>query len=260
MNVQDIAITLIDPHPANPAGRVAETEELLAMLENIRDRGLLFPIRVVCEPKTRRYTVVAGHRRLWCKRRLEHQTIACIVEDGPVKDGDVLIDQISENVHRAAYKAVQQSKLFRLLQEQLKLNNKQLAQRLNYSEASVSMYLSILKLSPALLDAIDDERLAFSTAVEIVKVENPKVRDDLARRAMEGASRAEVMAAIVGDKPKAKRLTLKRGDLTVTALEKLTPAAVARGLEELLKKARKAATEGHSLESLTQRGQPEEAP
>ncbi|MGL6076756.1 MAG: ParB/RepB/Spo0J family partition protein [Fimbriiglobus sp.] len=260
MIVQDISIALIDPHPANPVGRVAETEELLALLENIRTRGLLFPIRVVREPTTGRYTVVAGHRRLWCKRRLDHQDIACIVEDGPVKDGDVLIDQISENVHRAAYKPVEQARLFRLLQEQLKLNNKQMAQRLNYSEASVSMYLGILKLSPALLDAIDDERLAFSTAVEIVKVENPKVRDDLAQRAMDGASRAEIMATILGGKPKAKRLTLRRGDLTVTALEKLTPTAVVRGLEELLKKARKAVTEGHSLESLIPRGQPEEAP
>jgi ParB/RepB/Spo0J family partition protein len=259
MNVQDIPISLIDPHPANPVGRVVETEELLALLENIRTRGLLFPIRVVRDHKSGRYTVVAGHRRLWCKRRLEHQDIACIVEDGPVKDGEVLIDQISENVHRAAYKPVEQARLFRLLQDQLKLNSKQMAQRLNYAESSVRQYLSILRLPGPMLDAIDDGRLAFSTAVQIVKVDDPVVRDDLAQRAMQGASRAEIMAAIIGDKPKAKRVPLLSGDLTVTALESVPPATAARHLEKLLKKVRKAVTEGHSLESLTQRGQPEEA-
>lgn len=259
MNVQDIPIALIDPHPANPIGRVAENAELLALLDNIRDRGLLFPIRVVREQKTGRYTVVAGHRRLWCKRRLEHVDIACVVEDGPAAEGDILVDQISENLHREAYKPGEQARLFRLLQTQLKLTNKQMAQRLHYSEASVSMYLSILKLGPESLDAIDDGRLAFSTAVEIVKVENLTVREDLIRRAMNGATRAEIVAAILNDTPKAKRLTLQRGDLTVTALEKLTPAAVVRGLEDLLKKARKAAAEGHGLDALDHKSRGKEA-
>lgn len=251
MNVQDIPLALIDPSPFNPAGRVAESADLLALLESIRDQGLLTPIRVSREPKTGRYVIVAGHRRWWCKRRLEHADIACVVEDGPPAAGKLILDQIAENVHRLAFRPAELGRVIRRLQDEAKLTQKQVAERLHYSEALVSSHLSLLKLPEALQDAVDDGRLAASVAVLLAKADDPAVRDDLARRAMAGASRAEIAAAVAGTRPAARRRVLRAGPLAVTLSGSTPLPAVIRGLQELLKQARKAAADGRGLDALT---------
>lgn len=158
-----VDIGQVVPDPDQPRTEFSD-EALDRLAASIRDHGQLTPIRVRWSADLGKWVIVVGERRWRATRRAGLAAIDCVFVDGELSRGELLSQQLIENLLREDLRPVEEAKAFR---ELLALNGwtgKQLADALRVPPSKVSRTLSLLDL-PA--------RAAYEIA---------KLGDDTARR------------------------------------------------------------------------------
>lgn len=252
MTSQVIPIGEIGPSGLNPPGRLdPQCPDLQSLLASVREYGVREPPTVYRDPKAGRYVLLSGHRRWFCARAAGHVELACLVADPPAGPGEERLAQAVVNIHRRAYTPVELARLVRDLMADFGLTGREAADKLHVSPALVSTHLALLRLGDAHQGLIDRGRLSLSVGALMSQTDHEGLRARMADMALGGATRAEVAAALRGSRPTPRRLTLRAGRLGVSAAADLPVADLVRGLEGLLRQARRAAADGRGLDALT---------
>lgn len=98
--VLSLPLDLIDEDPANPR-QAFDPDELAALAETLKSRGLKQPIVVRPANEAGRYVIRYGARRFRAARLAGLMQIRAVVEAGEVDEADALTDQLIENEQRA---------------------------------------------------------------------------------------------------------------------------------------------------------------
>lgn len=99
--IENIDITLLEPHPDNPRKDVGDVSELA---ESIKASGILQNLTVV--PHEGKYRVIIGHRRLAAAKKAGLASLPCTVCDMDYKTQ--LATMLSENMQRVDLTVVEQ--------------------------------------------------------------------------------------------------------------------------------------------------------
>ena len=174
-NVKNINIDLLIPfenHPFKKRNGV-ENEELK---ESIQENGLLEPI-IVRSFSAGTYEIISGHRRVEVCKELEIQTVPAIVRD--MSKDEAIIAMVDSNLQREhllpSEKAFAYKMKLEAMKHQGKATSRQLvgklesADKISESESGrqVQRYIRLTHLIPELLKLVDEERIAFTPAVEL---------------------------------------------------------------------------------------------
>jgi ParB family chromosome partitioning protein len=187
---------------------VFDEESHRELAESLRQCGLLNAIRV--RPVAGdRYELVCGERRYRAARELGWATITAAVTEAELSDADRTLEQLSENLFRAALQPVEQAKAFHQLMTAENWTAKELAARLGMSQAKVSQHLRLLGLPADVQAEVDRGNIPATTAYEIAKAP-AEVQPGLAREVKAGnLTRGQVKAAAGPKKPGPDRDHLK---------------------------------------------------
>lgn len=99
--IENIDITLLEPHPDNPRKDIGDVSELA---ESIKASGILQNLTVV--PHEGKYRVIIGHRRLAAAKKAGLTSLPCTVCDMDYKTQ--LATMLSENMQRVDLTVVEQ--------------------------------------------------------------------------------------------------------------------------------------------------------
>ena len=113
---QRIPVDRIARDPAQPREVFAEVE-LAELTESIRARGILQPIRVRWDEGMRTYVIIAGERRFRAAQAAGLRDVPTVVQDGPMSDSDILLDQLAENLIRLDLEPIEQARAFKRLMD-----------------------------------------------------------------------------------------------------------------------------------------------
>lgn len=237
-----VPIEQIEPDPDQPRKDVGEIEELMA---SIREHGILQPVilSIVSEDL---YRLIAGERRFTAAKELGLETVPAIIRT--IEEHRRLEVQLVENIHRKELNAIEEANAYQRLIDEFKLSQRQLAQRLGKSAASINQTLRILSLPSQILDsAHTSERLSRSVLLEIAKL--PDETEQLAywAQAMNGGvtvkeARVKKAGGETESRPRSK-FPIKTKAALVTVVfdrEDVQPEEVREALSEALRIARKA--------------------
>lgn len=173
--IKNINIDLLIPfenHPFKKRNGI-ENEELT---ESVKENGLLEPI-IVRPFSAGTFEIISGHRRVEACKELGIQTVPAIVRDMP-KD-EAVIAMVDSNLQREhllpSEKAFAYKMKLEALKHQGKTTSRQLvgklesADKISESESGrqVQRYIRLTHLIPELLKLVDEERIAFTPAVEL---------------------------------------------------------------------------------------------
>lgn len=173
--IKNINIDLLIPfenHPFKKRDGI-ENEELK---ESVKENGLLEPI-IVRPFSAGTFEIISGHRRVEACKELGIQTVPAIVRDMP-KD-EAVIAMVDSNLQREhllpSEKAFAYKMKLEALKHQGKTTSRQLvgklesADKISESESGrqVQRYIRLTHLIPELLKLVDEERIAFTPAVEL---------------------------------------------------------------------------------------------
>ena len=170
--IKNINIDLLIPfenHPFKKRDGI-ENEELK---ESIKENGLLEPI-IVRSFSAGTYEIISGHRRVEACKELGIQTVPAIVRD-MTKD-EAVIAMVDSNLQREHLLPSEKAFAYKMKLEAMKHQGKTYGQVVHKSRDNISdnesgrqvqRYIRLTHLIPELLKLVDEERIAFTPAVEL---------------------------------------------------------------------------------------------
>jgi len=169
--VSEISIELIEKNPYQTRF-VFEEAQLRELADSIKEHGVVQPVVVRPAEEAGRYILVLGERRLRASRMAEKETIPALVRRlSPQQAAEMTV---LENVVRADLNPIEQAQAFKVLSQEFKLTQSQIAQRIGVSRESVANYMRLLRLPGPVTEYVAFGRLTFSEARELLALENPE--------------------------------------------------------------------------------------
>ncbi len=168
--VAHLPLQLIEKNPYQPRS-VFEESALEELRDSIKEHGVVQPV-VVRPGEGGRYILVLGERRLRASKMAGLETIPALVRRlSPQQAAEMTV---LENVVREDLNPIEQAHAFKVLSQEFKLTQVQIAQRIGVSRESVANYMRLLRLPGKVMDYVAHGELSFSEARELLALENPE--------------------------------------------------------------------------------------
>ena len=180
-NAQEITLDLIDPNPYQTRSRIKE-ESLNELADSIRSSGVVQP--VVLRPSANgRFQLVAGERRWLASKRAGKTAIPAVIRQ--ISNEQAMEITIIENLQREDLNPIEQARAFEKLSREFGLTQEQIAHRTGKDRASIANFIRLLKLPPAVQEALESGLLTFGHGKVLVGLAGfPQQLEQAAHEAM----------------------------------------------------------------------------
>jgi len=145
------------------------------LLSSIKEMGILEPLIVKEVPDG--YEIIAGNRRFTQAGRAGFPAVPCIVEKVTGAQSDKI--QLHENLKRLNPSHVDQAYAFAHLIKKYEMTETQVANLIHRSIGYVSQHLSLLQTDEVILSAVQNGRINFSIARELIACQDSDERKRL---------------------------------------------------------------------------------
>ena len=170
-----IHIANLHPFEGHPY-QVRDDEEMDALVESVREHGILTPLIVrPLEDATNEYEVISGHRRLHAAQKAGISEVPAFVH--AVSRDEAAIQLVDSNLHRERLLPSEKAYAYKLKFDAMKHQGRtsgQLGPKLTAESVSeedsgsqVKRYIRLTHLLPGLLTLVDEGRIAFTVGVEL---------------------------------------------------------------------------------------------
>ncbi|WP_225846914.1 ParB/RepB/Spo0J family partition protein [Streptomyces sp. HPF1205] len=181
-SLRTIPTDRIDRDPQQPR-EVFDPDKLKELADSIKELGQLQPISVRYIPATKRYTLIMGERR-WRAARLagltEMQAVIVHGLEGGSETADTFARSLAENVGRADMTPLEEARGFQRLID-FGYSIEKVASVCGKSWNHVDLRLSLLKLVPAVQEALLKGHIPVGLAWYVAQVSQPNQNAFLAR-------------------------------------------------------------------------------
>ena len=176
----NIPVEKIHPFEGHPY-KVLDNEEMNTLIESIQQKGVISPIVVrPLENTEDEYEIISGHRRLRASVKAGLETVPALIY--AVSRDEAAIMLVDSNLHREHILPSEKAFAYKLKLEAIKrqgertdLTSRQVVGKLESADIvsetesgrQVQRYIRLTNLIPELLDLVDEERIAFTPAVEL---------------------------------------------------------------------------------------------
>lgn len=200
----DISLNELRPNPYQPRKTFDETS-LKELANSIAHSGVFQPI-IVRKSAVKGYEIIAGERRFRASKLAKKETIPAIIRDF---DEEAMMQvAVLENLQREDLNPLEEAEAYKMLMDNLKLTQVEVATRLGKSRPYIANYLRLLTLPQLAKEMLQDERLSMGQArtllglknkEEMLKLANRCVKENLTVRQLE-----RLVAEMNEDKSKKK--------------------------------------------------------
>jgi ParB family chromosome partitioning protein len=191
--VANLEIADIDKNPFQTR-YVSDNDALEELADSIRANGVVQPILVRPGEEDGRYILVLGERRLLASKKAGKTTIPAMVRKVSLQQAAEMT--IVENLQREDLSALEQAEAFRVLSNEFKMTQQQIAERVGLSRASVTNYMRLLKLPRDVMQLLAEKKLTFSEAKELLALETD---DQIAKAALYAEQIERLVLSMNGD-------------------------------------------------------------
>lgn len=177
--IHDIPLDQIDDMPNHPY-KVRMDEDMEALVESVKNHGIITPV-ILRQKEDGRYECASGHRRRKAAELAGFPTIKAEVRE--MTRDEAIIVMAHSNRQRSKILPSEKAFSYKMELEAIKRqagrpgkNNfgpvgqnsrEELAEAGDDSSRQIHRYIRLTKLVPALLDMVDEGRIAFRPAVEL---------------------------------------------------------------------------------------------
>ena len=203
--IQILPLTELHPFRNHPF-QVRDDDEMDKMVDSIKEYGVMTPA-IVRPRKDGGYEIVAGHRRCHASQRAGVGTMPCIVRD--MDDDTAIILMVDSNCQREHILPSEKAKAYEMKLEAIrrkagrpsKENSRQvganfsgvkttqiIGEQSGDSTRQVERFIRLNKLTPELMQMVDDGKLKTTPAVELSYLTPEEQEDFLSYMESEGCT------------------------------------------------------------------------
>ena len=181
--IYDIPLSEIDEFPDHPF-KVKDDEDMLQLVESVRERGIITPI-TLRRKEDGRYEIVSGHRRKRACEIAGLETSSAEIKE--LSRDEAIILMVESNLQRSVILPSEKAFSYKMRLEAMKRQGQRtdltsrpvgdklderrsgeiLGETVGESERQVQRYIRLTELVPELLQLVDDGKIALRPAVEL---------------------------------------------------------------------------------------------
>lgn len=171
-NLNEIAISLIEPNPNQPRREFDETA-LQELAASIREIGLITPI-TLRQAASGKYQIIAGERRWRASLMAGLTAIPAYIRT--VEDETVMEMALVENIQREDLNAIEIALAYQHLAETTGMTQEKISARVGKSRTSVTNYMRLLKLPAQIQIALKNKDIDMGHARALLSLESPSAQ------------------------------------------------------------------------------------
>ena len=191
--IYDVPLSEIDDFPEHPY-RVLDDEDMEALMESIKERGVITPA-LVRKKDDGRYEMISGHRRKRACERLGLPSMRCELKD--ISRDEAIILMVDSNSQRSEIAPCDKGRAYKMKMEAISrqgqrtdltsgpvgqkskpVNSRdELAESADDSARQISRYIRLTQLIPELQDFVDNGKIKMRPAVELSYLDEEAQRD-----------------------------------------------------------------------------------
>lgn len=260
-----IPIEYLRPFENHPY-KVIDNEEMQNLVDSINERGILTPLTVRKISGTE-YEIISGHRRFYAAKKLGFEMIPAFIYELTYEEA--VIAMVDANLQREHVLPSEKAHAYKMKMDAMKKTagrppknscqvgtnsrtDEEIAEKATDSARQIQRYIRLNNLIPELLELVDEERIAFTPAVELSYlneveqadlVEEIRVRDATPNLSQAQRLRAisreegltpELIGEILAEEKANQKPTVK---FPVERLQKVAPKVKESDLENFVLKA-----------------------
>ncbi|HEY0245084.1 MAG TPA: ParB/RepB/Spo0J family partition protein [Mucilaginibacter sp.] len=168
-SVNDIKLSEIEVNPFQPRTDFDE-DALSDLAASIKLQGLIQPI-TVRRVNAHSYQLISGERRLRASKLAGLTHVPAYIRTA--NDQQMLEMALIENIQRENLNAIEVALSFQRMIEECNLKQEELGERVSKNRSTVTNYLRLLKLPPAIQASIRDGQISMGHAKALLPIEDP---------------------------------------------------------------------------------------
>jgi ParB/RepB/Spo0J family partition protein len=257
--IQEILISLITLVPL--LRKQIDEEKLTGLMQSIQEVGLLYPPRLTRDGE--KYLPSDGYHRILAMMKLGYKSIPAIIEEKPLSEGEMIHKGLIANAHRVDNTPLEKAEGIARLMEVTGWNASTVADKLGFSNATVSRLLALLQLPQPIREQVHRGEIPLSSAYNLARLHDGDAQATLATQVASGAMTRDALAGTVKSQRKGRDdkgtsqagtsrvcCKLPSGSSVTVCGESLDLEEFITALEEVLAKARKARSQGIEVSTL----------
>jgi len=162
-----LALKLIVPNPFQPRTNF-DDNDLEELVQSIKIHGIIQPI-AVRKLNNKSYQIISGERRWRAAKRLKLTEVPVHILEAD--DQAMLEMALLENIQRADLNPIEISLTYKRLLDECKLTHEELSERVGKKRSSITNHLRLLKLSPAVQEALKEKTISLGHAKVIAGID-----------------------------------------------------------------------------------------
>jgi ParB family chromosome partitioning protein len=170
--VLEVSLNSISPNPHQPRSPIRD-EDLSELAASIEEHGIIQPL-IVTETVDG-YQLVAGERRWRAARVAGLSQVPVLVKN--VASSKLLELALVENLQRSDLNPLEEAAAFQQLADEFDLTQKEIAQRVGKSRATIANTLRLLTAASAVQEALLEERISEGHARALLGLEKAAAQE-----------------------------------------------------------------------------------
>lgn len=168
-SMNEIKIDEIEINPFQPRTDF-DQQALQELSDSIKLQGLIQPI-TVRRVNAHKYQLISGERRLRASKLAGLTQIPAYIRTA--NDQQMLEMALIENIQRENLNAIEMALSFQRMMDECNLKQEELGERVSKNRSTVTNYLRLLKLPPAIQASIRDGEISMGHARALITMDNP---------------------------------------------------------------------------------------
>lgn len=182
-NLRSLPVEQLKPSRFQPR-RHFDAENLAALTESVREKGILQPILVRRDPSdSNRYEILAGERRWRAAQVVQLHEVPVVVRE--IDDREALEIALVENLQRQDLSALEEAEAYQRLMDEFRHTQEAVAQAVGKSRSHVANTLRLLELPLTVKRLLGEGKLTAGHARALLGTEDPVVlANEVVRRGL----------------------------------------------------------------------------
>ncbi|MGQ7857552.1 ParB/RepB/Spo0J family partition protein [Pedobacter sp. WC2501] len=166
-NISHVSLTEVETNPYQPRTEFDQVA-LNELADSIKVQGLIQPI-TVRKLGANKYQLISGERRFRASKLAGLTQIPAYIRSA--NDQQMLEMALIENIQRENLNAIEVALSFQRMIDEVGLKQEQLGERVGKNRTTVTNYLRLLKLPPAIQASIRDQKITMGHARALINVD-----------------------------------------------------------------------------------------
>lgn len=193
--INTVPLDMIEVNPFQPRKDFDETA-LQELAESIKIHGLIQPI-TVRRMNDRSYQLISGERRMRASKLAGLTEVPAYIRTA---DDQTLLEMaLIENIQREDLNAIEVAVSYKRLIDECDLTHEAVADRVGKKRSSVSNYLRLLTLPPAILDELKKGNITMGHARSLRGVDHPVTQVELLHKVLNEELSVRALEKVISD-------------------------------------------------------------